>query len=72
MAELKEALALAKAAAMEAGELLLEGCEQLSQGAVRSKGFGRDLVTDLDVASERLLGLEQSVEVLSMPVSPAS
>jgi len=55
MAELKEALALAKAAAMEAGELLLEGCEQLSQGSVRSKGFGRDLVTDLDVASERLL-----------------
>jgi len=53
--DLEGALALAKRSAVEAGDLLLAGFERLSDEAVRSKEVARDLVTDLDVASERLL-----------------
>lgn len=49
------ALRLAQQAARDAGELLLAGFERLEHGAVRSKGVARDLVTELDVASERLI-----------------
>ena len=55
MVDLETALDLARSAALSAGELLLEGFEQLPQEAVRSKSVARDLVTDLDLASERLL-----------------
>ena len=53
--DLQFALGTAQDAAVEAGELLLDGFRSLTEDAVRSKGIERDLVTDLDVASERLL-----------------
>jgi len=53
--DLDLALDAAEAAAVEAGELLMRGYRALPTGAVRSKDVARDLVTDLDVASERLL-----------------
>ena len=53
--DLEHALELALGSAKDAGELLLEGFRALGEGAVRSKGVDRDLVTDLDVASERLI-----------------
>ena len=55
MVDLELALRVAKQASLDAGELLLKGLEQLSDGAVQSKGVSRDLVTDLDLASERLI-----------------
>ena len=53
--DLGVALEVAIESAKEAGDLLLEGFRRLGEGAVRSKGVERDLVTDLDIASERLL-----------------
>ena len=55
MVDLDLALSIAKQASHEAGELLLSGLGRLSDEAVRSKDVARDLVTDLDVASERLI-----------------
>lgn len=49
------ALELALAAAREAGGLLLDGFHDLKDDEVRSKEIKRDLVTDLDIASERLI-----------------
>ncbi|MCH2107100.1 MAG: inositol monophosphatase [Planctomycetes bacterium] len=53
--DLDAALSVARDAAAEAGDLLMRGYRSLPGGAVRSKAVARDLVTDLDVASERLL-----------------
>jgi myo-inositol-1(or 4)-monophosphatase len=55
MVDLELALSVAKQASFEAGKLLLDGFERLSDGSVQSKGVSRDLVTDLDLASERLI-----------------
>jgi myo-inositol-1(or 4)-monophosphatase len=49
------ALAVAEAAAREAGELLLARMGHLAAGEVRSKSAARDLVTAADVESERHL-----------------
>ncbi len=54
-AELDRILALAKQAAVQAGELLLETYGTLEGGGFRRKSNARDLVTETDVASERLL-----------------
>src|SRR6185436_2565191 len=48
-------LAVAEAAAREAGAILLEKFERLSRSDVRSKSAARDLVTSADVESERLV-----------------
>jgi len=48
-------LALASAAAREAGALLLEHYGRLDPAAIHSKSASRDLVTAADVAAERLL-----------------
>jgi len=53
--DLGSALEVAQDAAREAGEVLLGGFRTSGVGSVRSKGIKRDLVTDLDLASERLL-----------------
>jgi len=53
--DLDAALELAKSSALEAGGLLLDGFESLSDEGVRSKAVARDLVTDVDLASERLI-----------------
>ena len=53
--DLFAALALARESACAAGEVLLGGFDGLEEDAVRSKAIPRDLVTDLDLASERLL-----------------
>ena len=55
MVDLELALRVAKEASLKAGDLLMVGFERLSAGAVQSKGVSRDLVTDLDLASERLI-----------------
>lgn len=48
-------LAVAEAAAREAGALLLERFEHLERSDVRSKSAARDLVTSADLESERLV-----------------
>jgi myo-inositol-1(or 4)-monophosphatase len=53
--DLDRALEVALDAAADAGRLLLDGFRALGDEEVRSKAYERDLVTDLDVASERLL-----------------
>lgn len=53
--ELRATLAVASAAAREAGALLLEHHGRLDPAAIRSKSAERDLVTAADVAAERLL-----------------
>jgi len=53
--ESARALEVALAAAAEAGELLLSYLGRLDGEAIRSKSARRDLVTEADVASERLL-----------------
>ena len=53
--DLSAALQVAVDSARQAGELLLDGYQRLDDDSVRSKGIERNLVTDLDVASERLL-----------------
>ena len=50
-----QALEVALEAAHEAGELLLGFLGKLEAGSIRSKSARRDLVTEADVASERLL-----------------
>jgi myo-inositol-1(or 4)-monophosphatase len=55
MVDLQIALDVARRASHQAGALLLDGFERLADGAIHSKGVSRDLVTDLDVASERLI-----------------
>ncbi len=55
MVDLDVALSVARSASAEAGDVLLAGFERLTVDAVRSKGVARDLVTDLDLASERLI-----------------
>jgi myo-inositol-1(or 4)-monophosphatase len=54
-ADLARALDLARAAALEAGTLLMEHFGHLGAADVRHKGVARDLVTAADLASERLL-----------------
>jgi len=49
------ALALAESAAREAGAVLLEAFGALDPAKIRSKSSRRDLVTEADLASERLL-----------------
>lgn len=49
------ALAVAEAAAREAGALLLERFGRVERSQVRSKSAARDLVTTADVESERLI-----------------
>ncbi len=53
--ELDSILTLAKQAAVRAGELLLKTYGTLEGGGFRRKSNARDLVTETDVASERLL-----------------
>jgi len=53
--DLDSALGVAVESAREAGDLLIDGYHGLGAGTVRSKSVQRDLVTDLDLASERLL-----------------
>ena len=48
-------LEVAERAAREAGEVLLGYLGRLGESQVGSKGISRDLVTEADVASERLL-----------------
>ncbi|MAF65672.1 MAG: inositol monophosphatase [Planctomycetes bacterium] len=48
-------LEVARTVAVEAGELLLESFGQLAASQIRSKSAARDLVTEADLASERLL-----------------
>ena len=55
MVDLDLALDVAKKACLDAGQLLLEGFDDLTSTTVRSKGISRDLVTDLDLACERLI-----------------
>jgi myo-inositol-1(or 4)-monophosphatase len=50
-----EVLAVARRAALDAGDLLLGYLGTLSQGQIRSKSAARDLVTEADLASERLI-----------------
>ena len=54
-ADQEEALALARRAAREAGEILLGSHGALGRDRVRRKGNARDLVTEADLASERHL-----------------
>jgi len=49
------ALELARSAAAEAGELLLQHLGALAESDIRSKSAARDLVTSADIAAERLL-----------------
>jgi len=51
----ERALAVAEAAAREAGALLLEHFGRIERSAVRTKSAARDLVTEADVLSERLI-----------------
>ena len=51
----ERALEVARAAALEAGELLMGHFGRLASGEITSKEVARDLVTAADVASERLL-----------------
>ena len=53
--DLERALAVARAAALEAGELLMGQLGRLAAGDVGHKQVARDLVTAADLASERLL-----------------
>jgi myo-inositol-1(or 4)-monophosphatase len=50
-----EVLSVARSAALDAGALLLDRLGRLAASQVRSKSAARDLVTEADVASERLL-----------------
>ncbi|MCA9000627.1 MAG: inositol monophosphatase [Planctomycetes bacterium] len=54
-AHLDRVLQVARSAARQAGELLLETYGELEGGGFRRKSSARDLVTAADVASERLL-----------------
>ncbi|MDF1837265.1 MAG: inositol monophosphatase family protein [Planctomycetota bacterium] len=54
-AELDRILAVAKDAARKAGQLLLETYGTIEAGGFRRKSSARDLVTETDVASERLI-----------------
>lgn len=54
-AERERALAVARAAAVEAGELLLGHLGRLDPARIGHKSADRDLVTEADLASERLL-----------------
>ncbi|MFT4537932.1 MAG: myo-inositol-1(or 4)-monophosphatase [Planctomycetota bacterium] len=53
--ELEQIMMVAHTAAFEAGALLMDKLGRLDSGSIRSKSAARDLVTDADVASERLL-----------------
>ena len=53
--ERDQILAVALAAAREAGDLLLEHLGQLDPAEIHSKSAARDLVTAADLASEQLL-----------------
>lgn len=50
-----EVLSVARRAALDAGELLLGCLGRLAAGSTRTKSSARDLVTEADVASERLI-----------------
>ncbi len=50
-----EVLSVARRAALDAGELLLHYLGNLSSGQIRSKSAARDLVTEADIESERLI-----------------
>ncbi len=54
-AERERALAVAIAAAVEAGELILRSLGRVAAERIGRKSSMRDLVTEVDVASERLL-----------------
>lgn len=53
--ERRAVLRVARAAALEAGELLMQHFGHLAQSQIRSKTAARDLVTQADLSSERLL-----------------
>jgi len=53
--DLHDVLRVAEDAALAAGELLLERLGRLRAGEIHSKSAARDLVTEADLASERLL-----------------
>lgn len=50
-----EVLSVARRAALDAGELLLGYSGRLAAGTTRTKSSARDLVTEADLASERLI-----------------
>lgn len=54
-AERTQALAVARAAAVAAGEIQLAALGRLDRATVRTKSARRDLVTEVDLASERCL-----------------
>ncbi|MDP6538555.1 MAG: inositol monophosphatase family protein [Planctomycetota bacterium] len=53
--DLAEVIEVAREAAIEAGELLLESFGRLQSSQIGTKSSARDLVTEADFASERLL-----------------
>ena len=53
--DLLEVARVAESAARRAGDILLEKLGRLDESLIRSKSIERDLVTEADVASERLL-----------------